>query len=790
VRGVIRRLLTTGLLVALVANLLLAGLRLWGGGGQTTTLEIVNRGGAYQVLIDGEQMVPQLAPGQAPFPIELDAPVRGTVTLLIPAPVASLPSPSGIDSVRVTDPDLRELYFQDDFDELNLGSWEIQAGNFTIEDGVLVAKSETSANILALKSRGWEDYRLTVTFRNGRGGTIGVHAGEAGGAYYNFELQRDFPNFLYVTNRGGQWTGTFFGGFVHVREGEVLRSLASMVASSYPSLLLALAGGAALAFALGGLGQAFTWRLPAVRLRLPWALDWPTGFAVVLAVAAFAATLYVSWEHYGRIPHVPDEVAYMFQAKLFAAGRLMGDVPPVREFFYFYYPQFLYENGDSWASAYPFGQPLVLAPGALLGAAWLMPPLVGAGSVLLVYAVGRRLFGALTGVLGAALFAASPFFLMQASSFMSHSTTAFFLLLSLLFILKRERPVLYGALGGLALGFAANTRPLDAFVVGLVYGALLLAYLAPTVGASPALRRLLAFGVGAGVMGILYLAYNFALTGDPLTFPYTAGTEESVLGFTEGHTLDVGLRNEQAQLMALLLVLNGWPSYVGLAFVLLPFVLGTRNRWDYFLLAGALLPMAAYTLYRYSGVFEGPRYWYAALPFLALLSARGAVQAARLIGEVAARLWRRLKSDARPAGWAGAVLVGVVLAALVIDGAGGWLFSWNGKWHETNVALVPHEAKAVSAAFGVDDRLVRLAEKTTLRNALVLVRPCGFFESVHCYGSVFLENSLDFDGDVVWARYIAGRNAEIIAAYPGRSVYVANWDGATGIVPFDPAVDR
>jgi len=217
VRGVIRRLLTTGLLVALVANLLLAGLRLWGGDGQTTTLEIVNRGSAYQVLIDGEQMIPQLAPGQAPFPIELDAPVRGTVTLLIPAPVASLPSPSGIDSVRVTDPDLRELYFQDDFDELNLGSWEIQAGNFTIEDGVLVAKSETSANILALKSRGWEDYRLTVTFRNGRGGTIGVHAGEAGGAYYNFELQRDFPNFLYVTNRGGQWTGTFFGGFVHAR---------------------------------------------------------------------------------------------------------------------------------------------------------------------------------------------------------------------------------------------------------------------------------------------------------------------------------------------------------------------------------------------------------------------------------------------------------------------------------------------------------------------------------------------------------------------------------------------
>ena len=35
--------------------------------------------------------------------------------------------------------------------------------------------------------------------------------------------------------------------------------------------------------------------------------------------------------------------------------------------------------------------------------------------------------------------------------------------------------------------------------------------------------------------------------------------------------------------------ITGWPAYVGLAFVLAPFLLGTRNRWDYFCLACALL---------------------------------------------------------------------------------------------------------------------------------------------------------------------------------------------------------
>jgi hypothetical protein len=201
--------------------------------------------------------------------------------------------------------------------------------------------------------------------------------------------------------------------------------------------------------------------------------------------------------------------------------------------------------------------------------------------------------------------------------------------------------------------------------------------------------------------------------------------------------------------------------------------MGTRNRWDYFFLACAALPILAYTGYRYSGGYEGPRYWYEAMPFLVLLSARGMEIAGARLSDWAGRLRQLITRTEGQGLFAGTSLVYVVVAALVIWGSGGWLFGWNAVQSSPNL---PYRASAIDGVFGVDTRLDRLASQTDLENALVLVEPCGFFRSSHCYGSVFLRNSIDFDGSVVWARYIEGENAATIAAFPGRDVYVASWD--------------
>src|SRR5690606_26449054 len=174
--------------------------------------------------------------------------------------------------------------------------------------------------------------------------------------------------------------------------------------------------------------------------------------------------------------------------------------------------------------------------------------------------------------------------------------------------------------------------------------------------------------------------------------------------------------------------------------------------------------------------------WYETMPFLVLLAARGAFLGAQRLTDAAAWLRRRARFGPEPRRWAGHAVVFGAVAVLVAYGSGGWLFGWA---EEQNAPLVPHQASAKKGLFGVDDRLGNLADEMALTNALVLVRPCGFFDSRVCFGSVFLRNQPDFDGEVVWAFYDEELNDQTIAAFPGRSVYVATWDPVASIEPLD-----
>jgi hypothetical protein len=777
-----RPLLGAGL-IAFIVNLIVIGGFVWGRDGQTTVVTVEGVDGRYRAFVDGRRSVPGegWTGGEA---VPLAAPASGTVVVTLPAAVPSLPSPSGLDAIVVLDPTGVRL-FEDEFETLDATAWDVTAGAVRVEDGVLVTMGDGHATIV-LKDRAWRDYTVAATFRNGVSGVIGSHADGSGAVFYHFNLIRDFPNFL-DANLGGERTGRAFGGFIHTEKDETLASIAAMTTAFYPFLLAAVLAGGLLTLLLVRTDSA-------VRRALDALAAWGLGrfssvevAAVLIVIGAGAAALAIGWHYYAFLPHVPDEVSYLFQARLLAEGQVTAAIPPVKEAFYFYSPSFLYEHGERWASFYPFGHPLLLAVGARIGAVWLVPALVGAASVGLTYLVGRRLYGAWTGLVAAGLLAASPFFLMQASGFMSHNTAAFYVLLSLLFVLKRERPLLWGLVAGLAFGLGVNTRPLTMIALVLPFGVLLLSYLLPRDGRSDAVRHTVAFGLGALAMGAAFLAYNYGITGDPLTTPYAGqdGDNSTLFGFTNGHTLDVGLRNQQAQLMALLLALHGWPAAVGLAFVLLPFLTGTRNRWDYFLLLAAASPIGIYVFYRYSGVYEGPRYWYEAVPFLILLAARGAECAAGLLNSLAGDGRLLLSGYHRPPPRrVGGVVVYAAVAALVVYGSGGWILGWQPAW---NTPLVPGDVRGLDGIFGVDNRLDRLADETELENALVLVKPCGFFASPVCYGSVFLRNPTTFDGAVVWARYLPERNAEIIAAFPGRTVYVATWDGGASIEPYDPS---
>ena len=392
----------------------------------------------------------------------------------------------------------------------------------------------------------------------------------------------------------------------------------------------------------------------------------------------------------------------------------------------------------------------------------------------LIFAIGRKVYHVRVGLLAALLLATSPFFLMAASNFMAHNTAVFYLLGSLLFLAFIDRrPVLYGLFAGLLFGLAFNTRALTTTALILPFGLYLVAVAIPSGRRLIGLRQIGAFALGGLIMLGAYWLYNLGTTGDAFTNGYQAASDSGIgastlgqrIGFGERHSLAVGLQNEQTQLSFLLLVLNGWPRYIGLMFVLLPFMLGTRHRWDWFLLLCAASVMGAWTFFEGDGLMHGPRYWYEATPFLMLLGARGAERTAGLLADGAAWLGRALGgAEGRPM-WAGLLMVYGLVGALIVLSMNGWLLGNQDGWNEVHV---PDRAADLRGFNFADDRLVKLVEDADLDNALVLVERCPNW---WCYGTVFWMNSPTMDGDVVFARDLEERRQELFRAYPERKVY-------------------
>ena len=788
----VRRGLATGVLIAILVNLVAIAISLWSHGGQTSTLRIEIKNNNYRVSIDGHLILPNDKSEEPPVDLA-KTPAQGSIALTLLKPNPAVPNPQGIDSVVVTDLQGNEL-FRDDFNNLYDPRWEITEGNLAVKDGVLIATAGPHHNTVVFNDAGWGDQILTVKYRNTWALEVQAHrSGDGGGIVFGTDIVRDFPVYLEGYDKEGEWLGTDLGERIHTNKTQMYKSLGAMLFKSYPFLLLGAVVGVA-----GSTGLALTERRFAgltsrlVRrgqeagralARLAGA-QWPLKLVLLLAIGSFGATLHIIWVYYEHVPHLPDESSYMFEAKFLAAGKIVGTIPPVKEAFYAWIPNFMVEHNGHWATLYPFGHPLILVPGAIIGAMWLIPPIVGAGCIVMLFLVGRRMFDTRTGLVSALLLAGSPFFLMQSSNLMSHNTWTFYMLISLFFLLKRERPVLYGALAGLFFGLALNTRTVEAVMLIPPFGVVLASYLRPPENRRESLKYFGAFLCGGGVMLLAMLGYNASITGDPLTPPYVAWGADT-LGFVDGHTYDIGLRTMQSHLMGLILVLDGWPVWVGLGFVMLPFLLGTRNGWDYFLLACAVLVAGVYILYATGMLYMGPRYWYQAVPFLLLLTVRGADAGASLLGEAVTRIRKRLAGDERDARWAGYAVVYSCLALLLVWGTSAWIFGLNKNWTELDVPQVQNNLTEVGFIYAFDDRLLKLEEQLKPKNALILVKACGRYNGFGCYNTVFDRNSVNFDGNVVWAQYDEKTNAAVVAAFPGRTVYVANFDESS-IIKYQP----
>jgi len=332
----------------------------------------------------------------------------------------------------------------------------------------------------------------------------------------------------------------------------------------------------------------------------------------------------------------PDTVSYLFQAKLFAHGRLSMPQPP--EFGFSSSPHINIHNGK-WYSKYPFGNALMLTLGVFVGAPWLIPALLTGFALLLLYLIVREVYGHRIALLAAFLGLISPSTLGMGSTWFSEPVSRFYLaiyLLALIRTLKGGR-WFYPAISGFALGYAFNTRPIPAVAFGLAGAGLTIYWLGRNKEKIALLKKMTIFLIPFAVMMAVCLAWNTHFTGNPLKFTHNVAQPYDKMGFgkrTESYEPDLenafiftpkwaferiwrhtipcisfntlGWGYYRPNLFRwgnkeLLSLLRAIPLIFPLILMLIPIFQKDRNRYDFLFLAFLVLNLLFYFFFYFEG---------------------------------------------------------------------------------------------------------------------------------------------------------------------------------------------
>jgi hypothetical protein len=355
-------------------------------------------------------------------------------------------------------------------------------------------------------------------------------------------------------------------------------------------------------------------------------------FALLLSLFAVLVSALVTDRIFERLPHIEDEMAYVWQADAVAGGRLTVPSPVAPKSFLV---PFVVDYHGQRFGKYPPGWPALLGIGVLFGARSWVNPLLAGLAVWLAYRLGKRVSTETVGLLTAGLTLTSPFFLINSGSLLSHP---FGLVLSEAFALAwldawddepRLNPWWPTMAAALSLGMLALTRPLTAVAVAFpfaVHGLYLLVR-----GDRQTRRRLVVFGMTTLGVACLMFVWQFAVTGDPRINPYTLWWPYDKIGFgpgvgrlESGHTLYQAWINTKFSLHVGAHDLFGWGKF---SWIFLPFGVAAAIRYRMgkaLLLGSVILSLVVFYLaYWIGSSLFGPRYYYEGLFSLTLLSALG-----------------------------------------------------------------------------------------------------------------------------------------------------------------------
>ena len=429
-----------------------------------------------------------------------------------------------------------------------------------------------------------------------------------------------------------------------------------------------------------------------------------------------------------QFPNSGDEYAYLYQAATLAEGRVTNPLPASPEFFDTLY----IAQGEGRAyGTFPIGWPLLLAAAMRAGVPTvLVNPVLGVLTLLLVFLVGRDLYGPRIGALAMTVTAICPFFVLNAASYFSHTLCGCLLLAA---VFTASRAVRRHPAFALATGFLIGWAVVARYLTGAVAGAAVLMWLMRNGrGRRPALAVLVAAG---GVPWVLLLAwYNAALTGSAWSLTTEAATVSN--WFADGF-LTRGPDILATQILRLLL----WtPPLLMAAYVvyLRHSRLARRHRefeW--------LLVIVAGTLFFYvnrGGNQYGPRFYYEATLFAILFTT------ANLFAE------RNFEEKGQPErrAWlavAASVALVPVLMAVHLEAAG---------------AIVRERQDPYAAAAKLDNAVMLLSGRIGTRRSMD--------------ARDLTRNDFGYTNRVLFAVDLGVSNCAVAAAFPGRALYRYTWN--------------
>lgn len=465
------------------------------------------------------------------------------------------------------------------------------------------------------------------------------------------------------------------------------------------------------------------------------------GLAIAVAIAAtnLALAIYTNRVPMRDFPASGDEYAYVVSAKLFARGELSVPSPPEPRFFDVMHVV----NDGKFYGKYPPGWPAVLAMGEAAGVPWLVNPLLGFATLLLVWWSARRHFSDSAAAMAALLLLANPFLILNSASYFSHPACLLFVLgfTHLALVAAREparRAAFLGA--GLLAGAAFTVRPFTALWACLPAGLALLLELRHRERRRDLAAGLALAALPAAALVGLVLAYNSAQTGDPFLNPFEkyARWDAPALPASIGAWISRTQTHIFGRAEELFVFAPLSPLLVALALVRRE---TRRDRTVLVMTASAAALFASFFFYWGIGGFRyGPRYLFEALGAVTIVS-----------GAALAGLGR-----------AGKVVVALVVVC--------------------NVAVLTREWTRVASQIDRKRDVFVQAENMGLRDAIVFARTG--------YGQWPVQdvprNGIDFDAPVLFVRDRGDHNGSLLALFPERRAYVYEFaKGQGSIVPYD-----